>query len=77
MTVSMGVLSCLSTGWWGQVCLMSLLPFAFLTQVLFQLSDRYGRMPIIRVAACGLLIALIHFINSPSLPVLTSVLSAT
>ncbi|KAF8473108.1 major facilitator superfamily domain-containing protein [Gautieria morchelliformis] len=44
MTVSMGILSCITSGWWGQ------------------LSDRYGRMVIIRIAASGLLITDLNFI---------------
>ncbi|KAF8586548.1 MFS general substrate transporter [Ramaria rubella] len=44
MAVSMGILSCLTTGWWGQ------------------LSDRYGRIPILRLATFGLLISDINFI---------------
>ena len=56
MTTSMGILACMTAAWWGSVSRQSLQYDARLPRkCLLQLSDRYGRTPVLSCSIVGVL----------------------
>ena len=66
LTLSLGILSCMTAGWWGSVCICpsSVVIPLLTTSLTAQISDRYGRTKVLGVAVFGLLINDVIFLST-------------